>query len=233
MNKITLCLTIGRRPELLRQTLNSLLNHSVFTHIIAINDFRDEATNQVFRELCPQGQLISLNNQLGHHGAVDYMYKQVTTPYVMHCEDDWLFTDTFNIQKALVLLESDSQISQVCLRKVSDFHFDENDLKKIRTIHSKSGETYFRLDPLHSQWYGYTFNPHVASIGLWKELHGFSRFKKERHISRDLRADAMFSAYMNPGVCIHIGEMQSVSLSASNPTGTRLLRKNIKKFFTG
>lgn len=88
MNEITLCLTIGMRPELLRQTLQSLLNRLTFSHIIAINDFRDEATNRVFRGLCPQGQLISLKKQLGHHAAVDYMYQQVTTPYVMHCEDD-------------------------------------------------------------------------------------------------------------------------------------------------
>ena len=71
---LTLCLTIGRRPELLRQTLQSLLDKVEFADIIAINDFRDEETNQVFRELCPQGTLINLNEQVGHHKAVDTMY---------------------------------------------------------------------------------------------------------------------------------------------------------------
>jgi hypothetical protein len=73
-NEITLCLTIGRRPILLRETLASLLHRAEFKQIIAINDFRDQETNDVFKELCPTGILINPNQQLGHHCAVDLMY---------------------------------------------------------------------------------------------------------------------------------------------------------------
>jgi hypothetical protein len=71
---VDLCLTIGRRPTLLRQTLESLLPRANFKKIIAINDFRDEETNDVFKELCPNGILLNLDKQLGHHRAVDLMY---------------------------------------------------------------------------------------------------------------------------------------------------------------
>ncbi len=42
MLPVTLCLTIGRRPELLRQTLTSLMGVGHFAKVIAINDFRDQ-----------------------------------------------------------------------------------------------------------------------------------------------------------------------------------------------
>ena len=64
-SEIDLCLTIGRRPTLLRKTLESLLPRANFKKIIAINDFRDEETNDVFKELAPAGILINLDKQLG------------------------------------------------------------------------------------------------------------------------------------------------------------------------
>lgn len=87
-SEITLCLTIGNRPEPLEKTLMSLLPRIEFQHIIAINDFRDTPTNEMFLKMCPQGTLINLPKQVGHHQAVDAMYKLVKTKYVFHCEDD-------------------------------------------------------------------------------------------------------------------------------------------------
>ena len=230
MQSITLCLTIGRRPDLLKRTLDSLLARIDIKHVIAINDFRDDATNEMFKALCPYGQLISLDTQLGHHEAVDHMYGRVTTPYVLHCEDDWLFEDALNIIDTLSLLNSDPHISQVCLRKVADFNLSDDEQKLIvrQTI---NGHQFSRLDAIHAQWHGYTFNPHLVSLDLWRKSGGFNKFKKERHISRHLRAQGYFTAYIDPGCCSHIGEEQSVSPSAANPTGLRLIRKKIKSFF--
>lgn len=229
-SQITLCLTIGRRPELLEKTLRSLLPLFEFTEIIAINDFRDPPTNEAFRRVCPNGKLISLSAQVGHHAAVDCMYRQVSTPYVMHCEDDWEFTNPLDVAGAISLLRQKPEISQVCFRKVSDFHLSEEDLGKIDR--GPMGDLkYARLDKIHPQWHGYTFNPHLASLELWRQLNGFSGFKKERHISRALRAKGRFTAYIEPGSCSHIGLDQSVSASAANPTGLNLFKKKLKSLF--
>lgn len=229
---ITLCLTIGRRPDLLAKTLETLDRHEFrFEKIIAINDFRDEPTNQVFRERCPQGELISLGRQLGHHAAVDYMYAQVTTPYIFHCEDDWAFDSSINLNECISLLDFEPQISQICFRKISDFNLSTDDNEKILYTHI-SNINYAQLDRVHSQWHGFTFNPHIASLDLWRKIGGFSQFKKERHISRKLREENRFSAYIQPGCCTHIGELQSVSQSATNPTGLRWFRKKIKGLFS-
>jgi hypothetical protein len=230
MMHVTLCLTIGRRPALLQQTLTSLLDLGDFAKVIAINDFRDRATNDMFMSLCPDGQLISLDKQLGHHGAVDFMYQHVTTPYVLHCEDDWFFDARLDIPRAMDLLKSNSKISQVCLRHISDFQFPDEIEQRLTSVNTTAA-SYFRLDSTHPQWHGYTFNPHIALLETWKTLGGFSQFKKERHISRQLREQGMFTAYIDPGSCVHIGDEQSVSNDLSAPSRMRLLRKKIKKMF--
>lgn len=210
MTAVTLCITMGRRPELLAQTLTSLLQHAEFQHVIAINDFRDEPTNTVFQELCPKGRLISLDHQLGHHGAVDYLYSQVQTPWVMHCEDDWSFTQNLDFGSLAGTLTQQPSMSGVCFRSQSDFEISPDDQTKI--LHeTHDGWAFYRLDPLHSQWHGYTFNPHFASVNLWKRFGPFKSFKKERHISRRVRQAGLVMPYLVNGGCVHLGDEQSVS----------------------
>jgi len=210
-NKITLTITIGRRPDLLEQTLDSLLSRINFSNIIAINDFGDEVTNHVFRKLCPNGQLISLGSPSGHHGAIDRLYRDMHTPYVFHCEDDWLFDTAPNLQSAITLLSADPNTSSVCFRHVEDFGFQPTTIRSISTIKSE-GIEYKRLDGLHDQWHGYTFNPHLISLRTLTNIGQFSKFKKERHISRFLRQQGKHVAYLHPGSCRHIGADCSVSV---------------------
>ena len=207
---VDLCLTIGRRPSLLRQTLISLLPRANFKNIIAINDFRDQETNDVFKELCPAGVLISLSEQVGHHRAVDLMYSKVTSAYIFHCEDDWLFNSDLMLDESIKLLQSDENIGSVCLRKIEDFKLDRiQELNKI--TQNYGGIEYCRLDGAHEQWHGFTFNPHITYSSQWKKFGPFEKFKKERHISRKIRSDGTFVAYIQPGACVHIGDDASVS----------------------
>jgi len=209
-NEIDLCLTIGRRPSLLRQTLESLLPRANFKQIIAINDFRDEETNDVFNELCPAGILINLDEQVGHHRAVDLMYSKVISPYVLHCEDDWLFNSDLMLTESIQLLQRNKNIGSVCLRTIEDFNLNAQDKSK-EVVQEIDGIKFSRLDGLHEQWHGYTFNPHVTSLSQWKTFGPYSAFKKERHISRKLRSAGTFVAYLQPGSCVHIGVDDSVS----------------------
>ena len=58
---ITLCITIGLRPTELRRTLISLSALLDKMPVIAINDFGDEETNEVFQEMVPLGLIIKHN----------------------------------------------------------------------------------------------------------------------------------------------------------------------------
>ena len=94
----------------------------------------------------------------------------------------------------------------------NDFYFPYETYNAI-PIHDAEhvGSRFVRLDGLHRQWHGYTFNPHIARRDDWVQLGGFSQFRKERHISRALRTKGKFVAYLRPGACRHIGGGQSVT----------------------
>lgn len=210
VSDITLCLTIGKRPDELRQTLDSLLDKITFTHIIAINDFGDSATNEVFYELCPQGKLISLGYNLGHHKAIDELYTHVMTPYVFHCEDDWLFYGDIDFDRIKNLLDSSNDITSVSLRAISDFNFSNDELAKIKYVDTPFGR-YADLTALHEQWYGYHFNPHIARLDTYRTLSPFSQYKKERHISRVFRRQGKYMLFVTDDICHHIGWENSVA----------------------
>ena len=212
MNNTTLCITMGRRPELLRQTLTSLLLQSDFEHIIAINDFRDDATNEVFKTLCPQGEPIRLDHQLGHHAAVDHMYQRVKTDWIFHTEDDWQFSQPIDLDRLSQTISMNPWMTGICLRSEADFGLCEADQRRV--VYERHNELpFYRLDAMHEQWHGYTFNLHLVPIGIWKRFGPFSGFKKERHISRAIRKSGLVMPYWVDGGCQHIGWDNSVSHS--------------------
>ncbi|UFS55906.1 hypothetical protein LN050_09050 [Comamonadaceae bacterium M7527] len=217
---LTVCLTIGRRPELLRETLVSMgpLIHDF--RVLAVNDFGDEATNEVFRAYCPKGELLSLSEHVGHHRAVDHMYDRVKTEFILHCEDDWKFHDLNFLGPSIDALHASDCLSMVCLRSLSDFQFTNEDFEKKLEI--RLGDNRLAdMTGLHDQWHGYTFNPHLVRAELWRGLGGFSSFKKERHISRHLRKKGLKVGYLQPGFCCHIGDGASVA----NPPKRNLLER--------
>ena len=219
---VTFCITMGRRPELLRQTLDSLRDLLPSMPVLGINDFRDSETSNMFRAICPHGRLIDPGRKLGHHAAIDALYAQVATPYIFHCEDDWRFTGYDFLAPSIALLNSEPLMSSVCLRTLSDMGADERSGAILHT--SAAGQDYSRLDGMHDQWYGYTFNPHIGRLALWRDMGGFAQFRKERHISRHLRQQGRFVAYGAPGMCAHIGEDNSVSVPRL-PLFTRIKRR--------
>lgn len=201
---VTICITMGLRPDVLQQTLESLSPELRKLPMVGINDFGDVETSEVFDRLCPHAERIDLGKQVGHHAAVDAMYAKVRTPYVFHMEDDWEFTRHDFLNDAIRLLEQNAKISSVCFRDTDNF-FIEDKARALIVEEETDGIRYARMDALSPKWYGYTFNPHLARISLWEDFGGFSGFKRESHISRKLRADGKFTAFLKPGACQHIG----------------------------
>lgn len=165
LDQITLCLTIGKRPQQLLTSLSSLIERVPFQHIIAINDFGDDETNHVFKQLCPQATLISNAVHMGHHLAIDTLYSQIKTPYIFHTEDDWLFDQPIYIDCYISLLEQYPQATMLCMRKWQDFQFSPDIQAKIMPQATQPLAT-LRFDALHDQWYGYSFNPHITTLDI-------------------------------------------------------------------
>lgn len=206
---VTICMTMGNRPDELRTTLNSLSPELRALPFIAINDFQDEETNRVFKEIVPHGKIIDQRGQIGHNRAIDATYGQVQTPYIFHLEDDWTFTRTDFLEDGLKLLTSDPAVTMVLLR-------DRNDMRIKAELEDKiiSGETsgisWLRLDETSDKWYGYTFNPHLSRKQTWLDLGGFAQFRGEMHVSRHFRHQNRYCLVMDPGACHHGGAKNSV-----------------------
>ncbi len=205
---VTLCITMGRRPALLTRTLKTLLAHNRFDDIVAVNDFNDAPTNAAYRALCPQGRLISPEQKLGHHGAVDAMYATVTTPYVFHCEDDWGFEPRPLLADCFALLDAAPDANSVCVRSVGDCRRIWN-LSETRT--TQAGLAYRVFNEQEVDWGGFAFNPNLQPLSLWREHGPWSRYPQEVHISRALKALGQTVVYATPGFCRHIGKSASVS----------------------
>ncbi len=216
---------MGRRPELLRKTLLSMGSLTSDYRFLAVNDFGDTATNDVFRKLCPHGELLKTSSHQGHHAVVDLMYEQVKTPFVLHCEDDWKFESVDFLPAAISLVQQEDVVSTVCLRALTDFRLDVDQAAKVLNRFASNGQRYYDLTGIHPQWHGYTFNPHLAPLSIWQGIGGFSKFKKERHVSRHLRSQGLRVAYLEPGYCEHIGDENSVANAPRSPWYKRLLTK--------
>lgn len=217
-NLVTACITMGRRHQILRETLTSLLPLLSAMPVLAVNDFGDDETNAVFRELCPDECILETQSRHGLHSVCDRMYERVGTPFILHLEDDWRFDHCDFVMPSLRLLQNNHEISVVCVRDIDDFSFSSETYNAIPIYDAEHlGSRFARLDSLHRQWHGYTFNPHIARRDDWVRLGGFSQFRKERHISRALRTKGKFVAYLRPGACRHIGGGQSVTTPHLSP----------------
>lgn len=217
---VTICFTIGRRPELLRRTLDSMAPLLAAHPVIAINDFGDAETNAVFRAACPGAELVLPPTRLGHHRALDQLYSRIRTPFLLQCEDDWTFTRLDFLPDALRLLSAEPALSVVCLRALDDMEVPPADQTRIRRG-AADGIAYARLDGLHRDWHRFTFNPHVAPLALWQRIGPFARFERERHVSKALRREGRFVAYLTPGACHHIGDGASTGFIAAPDPGRK------------
>ncbi len=115
----TLCITAGGRPDLLNETLASLLPHNgqFFDHILITNDRGDEAPNEVVRNLAPTATLLNHETPIGQHPSIDEMYERVVTEFIFHCEDDWFFDPVPFIPTMLSALIDLPNVSSVSARQ--------------------------------------------------------------------------------------------------------------------
>ena len=117
-------------------------------------------TNKVFQEIVPHGVIVKHISKKNHHKALDELYSNVTTKYIFHCEDDWIFSSTDFVDKSINILQEFPNVSSVSFRDINDFSFTADQLNE-RLIIEENNLRYTRLDPLHDQWYGFSLNPNI------------------------------------------------------------------------
>lgn len=183
MNEITLVITSCNRPFLLKPTLESFVKYNTYPikECIIVEDSGLQGINDFAKDILINIPIKFIYNEinLGQLKSIDKAYKEVTTEYIFHCEEDWEFTDCGFIEASMNILKKDDKIFTVWLRNynctsghpiVVEPHLEYNTMKRDFSYIDK-GKTY--------TWYGITFNPGLRRKDVCMLLHPFSKIKEK------------------------------------------------------
>jgi Glycosyl transferase family 2 len=209
-SEITIVITSCERFDLLTDTLRSLDENNTcpVKEVILIED----SGNEGVRDCIPKHwscQLLINNPKLGQIKSIDLAYSRVSTPYIFHCEDDWMFYRKGFMEDSLKVLNADENILQVWLRDFS------KDIGRCYPFHAISkpetvdGITYFKLESFHSTWKGFSFNPGLRRKSDYEKVGSYFCNKPsgdtEGELSKLYFGWGMFAAVLEQSAVRHIG----------------------------
>ena len=178
IKKITFALTACNRPLLLEKTLDSFLEMNTYPiekYIINEDSGIPNVNDHLIKKYSHLNiEWIINTKQLGQIASIDNMYSKITTEYIFHCEEDWLFTDKSFIEKSLKIMETNPKILLVWLRA-------QNDTNGMPV--EKFSEEYDMLRGRNKKWYGFTFNPALRRLSDYKLIGSYKSVGHEDKIS--------------------------------------------------
>ena len=117
-NKMSFVLTSCGRTELLNKTLKSFFQFNDFP-LESLYLTEDSVDKEVYKNVeknwSSKLNLLLNEKKKGQIKSIVDAYKLIKTPYVFHCEDDWIYTRKNFIQDSLKILDYDPKIIQVWL----------------------------------------------------------------------------------------------------------------------
>lgn len=204
---LTPVLTSCGRFDLLRQTLDSFLQHFETDRILVSEDSQCTAEAVALAREIPALDINVNAEKLGQMRSIDALYARVKTPYVLHLEDDWCFTGGVDLNTVIDFMESRTDISAVCI----GYRFDNRFAHKVsKVVHNGIEFLLWDLDT-HPKWFSYSFNPSVGRLATWRQIGPFARFVTEENISAFCKARGLRIAMVAPPLAHHIGDDRHMS----------------------
>lgn len=202
----TIVLTSCKRPDLLDQTLKSLTacDLSAVKRIIVIEDSDHPGIMPVVAERLSDIPHLFLQNAqtLGQIASIDRAYREVDTPYIYHCEDDWLFPTSLFIAESRVILEARRDVHAVMLRAWSE----ASDAQAQAAKGEIAGVPLSMADPkAHRRWGSFSFNPGLRRTSDYNAHAPYARIGPERDLSHYHKLRGFRLVYLAAGDVVHIG----------------------------
>ena len=207
--EISFVLTSCGRFDLLRRTLASFLEHNdaKIEKYIIVEDSGDDSVRDVLAEFRDvEFDLIINQPKRGQLWSIDLAYERVRTPYIFHCEDDWLFTKSGFMEPSLTLLEDFPDVVQVLVRDLAD----EKRAVEVPLQTHKGISFYAPLPAEHPNSYCYSFNPGLRRRADYKKIGLFRLLLEEENISARARQMGCRQARLENGGVQHIGRHRHV-----------------------
>jgi hypothetical protein len=240
--QITVVITSCGRLDLLERTISSFLSYNSYPIVsyVIVEDSGDLHVASLLRERYGGSFNILFNEQhLGQIASIDRAYATVATPYIFHCEDDWLFHRSRFLEESLSVLGTDPQIATVSLRDL----WDTNGHPPERPRYLTPDGVCFRhmsrhyLSPRGFIWRGFSFNPGLRRTADYQRLGSYAVVLKERGmascfeglpqesaIGECYHQLGYYAAILEQGAVEHIGYGRHVSTQTPPRTPSFLFR---------
>ncbi len=209
-NLATIVITSCDRPEFLEQTLNSIMtcDLSGIKRIIVIEDSTNPTIGSLVSKCIGSFPHLFLQNDenIGQIQSVDRAYAEVDTPYIYHCEEDWLFSSSLFLEESIQILETHPKTHAVMVRDPS-----ENGVTRyIKDRFTSNGCSYGITCPKkHRRWGSFSFNPGLRRTLDYKKIAPYKQIGPERDISLYYKLRGYGLAIMDHSDVVHIGHVPS------------------------
>ncbi len=240
--KITFVLTSCGRIDLLNPTLESFFKNNSYKleKLFLVEDSVDQDVySQIKKKWNKKINLIFNKNKKGQIQSIVDTYKKIKTPFIFHCEDDWIYIRKNFIEDSLKIMKTDEKIIQVWLESKKSASrldiFSYGSLKKIpgekigfRKVFCKPGW----------EWGHFSFRPGVKRMKDYQLIGGYERFKNEIDIGEEYKKLGFYTVIIEDPAVEDIGIERTIidptrkwpkRRKTNAPTGLKRLWKHIKK----
>lgn len=198
---LTLITSCGR-PDLLTQTINSLVENQVHKLAIAINE---DSENVCIIPAIPNTMINTyhVNGRNQHRSIEKFLMAAVKVgqKYYLHCECDWLFENSYDwITESIKIMQKDPKIIKVLCRF-------ESPHTCIHDIQINDDLNYGILEPWDNEgvtWSGFSWNPGVTRLDV---LASFIPFPKtEQELAESIHNAGYKVAELSIPIYKHLGD---------------------------
>ncbi len=212
-DKMTFVLTSCGRTFLLNRVLETFFkfNKFNFENMYIVEDSLDLNTYKKIKEKWGSRIKIICNKQKkGQIRSIIDVYRKIKTPYIFHCEDDWLYTRSNFIEDSLKILKTDPKIIQVWLE--SRKSASRLDIFSYGKLETKNGVKFRKVSCKEGwEWGHFSFRPGVKRLSDYKLINGYEKFQNELDISVEYKKLGFYTVIIDKPAVEDIGDDHHVS----------------------
>jgi hypothetical protein len=230
---VTCVLTSCGRFDLLERTVDSFLRRFDVDKIVVAEDSTRAQEAMEFARRFPQVEMRVNPTRLGQMRSIDALYETISTPYVVHLEDDWEFGSSVDLEVGIRFLESRPDVS--CLVLANGPYNPKFERFAAPISFEGVGMKLWALEA-HPQWFSYTFNPTLTRMSLWREHGPFASYANEAGFSAKMKSLGKSVAMLSPPIGAHIGDEAHVDdpFQARRPRNLwQRLARSVRKRWPG
>jgi hypothetical protein len=203
-NTVSLFLTSCNRPQLLRRTLESFVQHNTYPieYGVIVEDSGLKGINDFANAIVPFPlKIIYADQRRGQMKSIENGLQYLNTDYVFHCEEDWEFYATGFIEESMRILKKNNKITSVWLRS-------QDDIKTRYNMPISAHEDYYIVGPNIGN---FSWNPGLRTIEIQTMFTPYNNDKLltvcEGGLDKAFRSLGMVSAMPSKvdGYVHHIG----------------------------